>query len=45
VPDSIDRHEAQVPSGSPSTGFSQFSTFARIRAAVVLPVPRGPLSR
>ena len=45
VPASIDWQEAQVPSGSPSCGFSQLSTLARMRAAVVLPVPRGPLSR
>ena len=45
VPASMATHEAHTPQGSPSTGFSQLRTLARMRAVEVLPVPRGPLSR
>ncbi len=45
APASTARHEAQVPSGSPSTGASQLRALARMRAVEVLPVPRGPLNR
>ena len=41
----ISTHEVQAPQGSPSTGASQLSALARIRAEDVLPVPRGPLKR
>ena len=41
----ISVHEVQVPHGSPSTGASQLSALARIRADEVLPVPRGPQKR
>ena len=36
---------SQVPSGSIVGAFSQSSAFAKIRAMVVLPVPRGPQKR
>jgi len=36
---------AQTLQASPSSGFSQLSAFARIRAVVVFPVPRGPEKR
>ncbi len=39
------RHDSHSQHGSPSCGFSQLSTLARIRAEVVLPVPRGPENR
>ena len=42
VPRSTARHESHSQHGSPSCGFSQLSTLARMRADVVLPVPRGP---
>ena len=45
VPASTARHESHSQQGSPSTGRSQFNTFARNRAEDVLPVPRGPLKR
>ncbi len=45
VPSSTASHEGQAQHGSPPSGVVQFSALARIRAAVVLPVPRGPLSR
>ena len=45
VPASMDTQDSHVPHGSPSTTSVQFSALARTRAAVVLPVPRGPLSR
>ena len=45
LPASIAKQESQTQHGSPSSGSSQLSTFAKIRAAVVLPVPLGPLSR
>ena len=45
VPASMARHEAHSQSGSPSTGFAQLRTLARMRAVEVLPVPRGPLNR
>ncbi len=45
VPCSTATHDSQTPHGSPSIGFSQLSTLARMRADEVLPVPRGPLKR
>ena len=36
---------SQTPHGSPSWGFAQLRTLARMRAVEVLPVPRGPLNR
>ncbi len=45
LPCVISRHEVQTPHGSPSTGVSQLSALASIRAEDVLPVPRGPLKR
>ena len=42
---SFDLHESHPQHGSPASGRVQFSDLAKIRAAVVLPVPRGPLSR
>ena len=36
---------SQMPQGSPSSGVSQLSALARMRAVEVLPVPRGPLNR
>ena len=42
-PAAISVHDMQTPQGSPSTGLTQLSAFARIRAVDVLPVPRGPL--
>jgi len=42
VPRSIDRHDSHSQHGSPWSGFMQLSTLARMRAAEVLPVPRGP---
>ena len=41
----ISMHDVQMPQGSPSTGASQLSALARMRAEEVLPVPRGPLKR
>ena len=41
----ISMHEVHLPQGSPSTGASQLSALARMRADEVLPVPRGPLNR
>ena len=38
-------HEPHVPQGSPSSACSQLSAIARMRAVLVLPVPRGPLKR
>ena len=45
LPAVISRHDVQTPHGSPSTGASQLSALARMRAEDVLPVPRGPLKR
>ena len=45
LPASTDRHDSQVPHGSPSTGWAQLRALARMRAVEVLPVPRGPLKR
>ena len=45
VPASTDLHDSHSQHGSPSSGFSQLRTFARMRADVVLPVPRGPENR
>ena len=42
LPLSMEPHELQMPHGSPSSGDSQLSTFAKMRAVLVLPVPRGP---
>ena len=39
------RHESHSQHGSPSTTLAQLSTLARIRAEVVLPVPRWPQNR
>ena len=41
----ISTQDSQVPHGSPSARFVQFSAFARILAVDVLPVPRGPEKR
>src|SRR5216684_7604616 len=38
-------HNAQVLHGSPSSAFGQLTARNRIRAALVLPVPRGPVNR
>ena len=45
LPASIPRQLAHSPHGSPSTGRSQLTAFARIFAQVVLPVPREPQKR
>ena len=45
VPLVIATQLAQTLHASPSRGFSQLSALARIRAVVVLPVPRGPEKR
>ena len=45
VPAVVSTHDAHWPHGSPSTGASQLSALAKIRADDVLPVPRGPLKR
>ena len=39
------RQAGQRPQGSPSTGFSQLTALARMRAQVVFPVPRVPVNR
>jgi DNA polymerase-3 subunit gamma/tau len=44
-PSSMATHAAHAPHGSAVTPVSQFSDFARIRAIVVLPTPRVPVSR
>ena len=41
----IATHESHIPHGSGVGPFSQLSAFARIRAVLVLPVPRGPVNR
>src|ERR1039458_5699091 len=41
----ISTQESHTPHGSPSTGLSQFSAFARLLAVDVFPVPRGPEER
>src|SRR6266852_2886575 len=38
-------HSAQVLHGSPSSAFGQLTARNRILAALVLPVPRGPVNR
>ena len=45
VPASMDTHDSHSQQGSPSTTTVQFRALASTRAAVVFPVPRGPLSR
>ena len=45
LPASTATHESHTPQGSPSAGFVQLRTLARMRAVEVLPVPRGPLKR
>ena len=42
APRSMARHESHSQHGSPSFGLAQLSTLAKMRAAEVLPVPRGP---
>ena len=42
LPSCTAKHEPHSQHGSPSFEFSQLRTLARIRAVVVLPVPRGP---
>ena len=44
-PAAISSQKAQVPQGVSVGPFSQFSERAKMRASVVLPVPRGPVSR
>src|SRR5262249_55289957 len=44
-PSRIATHDGQVSHGSPSWRFVQLSALARIRARLVLPVPRGPTKR
>jgi hypothetical protein len=44
-PERTARHASQAPHGSPSWGAWQLVAMARMRAAEVLPVPRGPLKR
>ena len=42
VPAAISLHESHTQQGSGVGPFTQFSAFARIRAAVVFPTPRAP---
>src|SRR5579864_1159639 len=42
LPDMISVHESHTLQGSAPLRFSQLSAFAKIRAMVVLPEPRGP---
>jgi hypothetical protein len=44
-PSSAARQRSQVPHGSLAGPFSQFRALAKIRAVVVLPVPRGQQKR
>ena len=44
-PASTAKQDSQAQQGSPSASAVQLRTLARMRAAVVLPVPRGPLNR
>ena len=44
-PAEISRQETHSLHGSPSRGFAQLIAFASSRAALVLPVPRGPQKR
>src|SRR5712672_163015 len=39
LPEAISLHESHTPQGSGVGPFTQFSAFAKIRAAVVLPTP------
>jgi hypothetical protein len=39
----ISKHDEQVLHGTKSTGFSQRSDLAKMRALEVLPVPLGPV--
>ena len=43
-PSAIPRQAGHLPQGLPSTGFSQLTALARMRAQVVLPVPRVPMN-
>ena len=43
-PSAMPRQAAHLPQGLPSTGCSQFTALARMRAQVVLPVPRVPIN-
>ena len=45
LPPVISRQEVQSLQGTGEGPFSQFMALARIRAMVVLPVPRGPEKR
>ena len=44
-PASNAKHISHSPQGSPFFNLVQLSAFAKIRAVVVLPVPRGPIKR
>ena len=44
-PSSMPRQAAHWLQGAPSTGCSQLTALARIRAQVVFPVPRVPVNR
>jgi hypothetical protein len=44
-PPAIVRQLSHSPHGSPEIPRSQFSALARMRAVVVLPLPRGPANR
>ena len=44
-PSAMATHDSHTPHGSPSLTSLQLRALARMRAVVVLPVPRGPLSR
>ena len=45
APLAISVQTSQSPQGSPSFAFGQFSALAKMRAMLVLPVPRGPEKR
>ena len=45
LPRVMPSQEAHVPQGSGVGPFAQLSALAKIRAVVVLPVPRGPMKR
>src|SRR5918999_2112175 len=44
-PSAMATHEAHTPHGFGVGPFSQLSALARMRAVLVLPVPRGPVNR
>ena len=44
-PEAISRHETHSRHGLPVTPVAQFKPFAKMRAVVVLPVPRTPEKR